>query len=78
MAYLTIPDELDKRLAALAAEIGVSKDECALYALEEFLDDLEDSLIAVECSQRSEKGIENSFLVETILKELEFAKSTVH
>jgi hypothetical protein len=37
MTYLTIPDELDKRLAVFAAGAHVSKDEYALHVLEEFL-----------------------------------------
>ena len=69
MTYLTIPDELDKRLAELAAKAHVPKDEYALHALEEFLDDQEDYLIALEISQRIEKGEEKTISYEEVLKQ---------
>jgi RHH-type rel operon transcriptional repressor/antitoxin RelB len=78
MTYLTIPDKLDKRLAALAAEAHVPKDEYALHALEEFLDDQEDYLIAVTRIERIEKGIDKPIPFEEILKELELDNPNVH
>jgi predicted DNA-binding protein len=71
MTYLTIPDELDKRLTALAAGAHVPKDEYALHALEEFLEDQEDYLEALEISQRVERGEEKTIPYEEVLKQCE-------
>ncbi|OJW47879.1 MAG: hypothetical protein BGO67_03040 [Alphaproteobacteria bacterium 41-28] len=71
MTYLTIPDELDKRLAALAAKAHVSKDEYALQALEEFLEDQEDYLQALEISQRIERGEEKTIPYTEVLRQYE-------
>ena len=68
MTYLTIPDELDKRLSTLAAKAHISKDEYALHALEEFLEDQEDYLEALEISLRIERGEEKTIPFEEILK----------
>lgn len=68
MTYLTIPDELDKRLRALAEKAHVPKDEYALHALEEFLEDQEDYLEALEISLRIETGEEKTIPFEKILK----------
>jgi len=76
MTYLTIPDELDKRLAALAAKAHVPKNEYALHALEEFLEDQEDYLQALEVSQRIERGDEKTIPYEEVLKQLEDEKSS--
>jgi RHH-type rel operon transcriptional repressor/antitoxin RelB len=74
MTYLTIPDALDKRLAALAAKAHVPKNEYALHALEEFLEDQEDYLIALSRSERIEKGIDKPLSFEEVLKELNLAE----
>ena len=71
MTYLTIPDELDKRLTALAAKARVSKDAYALHALEEYLEDQEDYLLALEISQRIEKGEEKTIPYEEVLRQYE-------
>ena len=71
MTYLTIPDELDKRLAALAAKARVSKDTYALHALEEYLEDQEDYLLALDISQRIEKGEEKTIPYEEVLRQYE-------
>ena len=71
MTYLTIPDELDKRLAALAAKARVSKDTYVLHALEEYLEDQEDYLLALEISQRIEKGEEKTIPYEEVLRQYE-------
>jgi RHH-type transcriptional regulator, rel operon repressor / antitoxin RelB len=78
MTYLTIPDELDKRLAELAAKAHVPKDEYALQALEEFLDDQEDYLVALSRSERIEKGIDTPLSFEEVLKELNLAETKDH
>lgn len=68
MTYLTIPDELDKRLKVLAEKAHLSKDEYALQALEEYLEDQEDYLDALEISLRIERGEEKTIPFEEILK----------
>ena len=71
MTYLTIPDELDKRLAALAEKAQVPKDEYALHVLEEYLEDQEDYLLALEISQRIERGEEKTIPYEEVLRQYE-------
>lgn len=71
MTHLVIPDELDKRLTALAKKAHVPKDEYALHALEEFLEDQEDYLIALEISHRVESGKEKTIPYEEVLKQYE-------
>ncbi|MBY0501188.1 MAG: CopG family transcriptional regulator [Alphaproteobacteria bacterium] len=71
MSYLIIPDELDKRLATLAAKAQVSKDEYTLHALEEYLEDQEDYLQALEISQRIEKGEEKTIPYEEVIRQYE-------
>jgi RHH-type rel operon transcriptional repressor/antitoxin RelB len=71
MTYLTIPDELDKRLSTLAAKAHVSKDEYALHALEEYLEDQEDYLQALEISQRVERGEEKTIPYEDVIRQYE-------
>lgn len=78
MSYLVIPDEIDKRLAALAAKAHISKDEYALQALEEFLEDQEDYLIALAQSDRIEKGLERTYSYEEVLKELGLDEKDLH
>jgi RHH-type transcriptional regulator, rel operon repressor / antitoxin RelB len=69
MTYLTIPDELDKRLTALAAKAHIPKDKYALQALEEFLEDQEDYLQALEISERLEKGEEKTIPYKEVLRQ---------
>ncbi|MBX9621603.1 MAG: CopG family transcriptional regulator [Alphaproteobacteria bacterium] len=71
MTNLTIPDELDKRLSALAAKAHVPKDEYALHALEEYLEDQEDYLQALEISQRVERGEEKTIPYEDVIRQYE-------
>jgi RHH-type rel operon transcriptional repressor/antitoxin RelB len=78
MTHLTIPDELDKRLSALAEQAHVPKNEYALHALEEFLEDQEDYLVALSRSERMEKGIDKPLSFEEVLKELGLAEKSKH
>ena len=78
MTYLPIPDDLDKRLAALAAQAHLSKDEYAAQLLEDVLEDQEDYLEALKISDRIEKGLEKTFSYEEILKDLGLDKETTH
>ncbi len=74
MTYLAIPDELNKRLTALAEQAHVPKNEYAMQLLEEILEDQEDYLIALERSERIEKGIDKTLSLEEVLKELGLEK----
>lgn len=68
MLHLAIPDALAKRLSALAKKAHVPKDEYALHALEEFLEDQEDYLVALESSEKIKKGEEKTIPYEQVLK----------
>lgn len=74
MTYLTIPDELDKRLTALAKKVHLSKDTYAAQLLEEILEEQEDYLIALERSERLEKGIDKALSLDEVLMELGLEK----
>lgn len=71
MTYLSIPDELDKRLATFAAKAHLSKDEYACRLLEEILEDHEDYLKALEISQKIEKGKEKTIPYEKVMNKNE-------
>ena len=71
MTYLTIPAELDKRLSSLADKAHVSKDEYALHALEEYLEDQEDYLQALEISQHVDRGEEKTIPYEDVIRQYE-------
>jgi len=70
MAYLTIPDELDKRFAALAEKAHIPKDKYILRALAEFLEDQEDYLIALAAMERYARGEEKMISFEEVVKKL--------
>jgi RHH-type rel operon transcriptional repressor/antitoxin RelB len=74
MTYLAIPDDLDRRLTAVAAQIHIPKDEYALQLLESLLEDQEDYLIAQARLDRIEKGIDKTISFEEVLKELDLEK----
>jgi RHH-type rel operon transcriptional repressor/antitoxin RelB len=74
MPYLTISDELDRRIAALAEKAHVPKDEYVIQVLEEFLDDQEDYLIALTRLELIEKGIHKPIPFEVVLKKLGLEK----
>lgn len=68
MTTLIIPADMDKRLAALAAKAHVPKNEFALQALEEFLEEQEDYLISLSRMERIDKGIDKAIPFEEIVK----------
>lgn len=68
MTTLIIPDDIGKRLAEFAEKAHLSKDEYAAQVLEEFLEDQEDYLDALEISLRIEKGEQKTIPFEEILK----------
>ncbi len=78
MATLIIPADLDKRLAVFAEKAHVPKDDFTIQALEEFLEDQEDYLIALARSERIDKGIDVPLSLEEALKELGLGKKDLH
>jgi predicted DNA-binding protein len=66
---ITLPKELEDRLDSVAKSIGRTKDECATEAILEFIEDEEDSRIAVERLKRNEPTIS----LEEIERELGLA-----
>lgn len=78
MTTLSIPKRMDARLAVLAKHAQVPKKAFALQGLEEFLEDQEDCLIALELSERIEKGLEPTFSLEEALKELGLDAEDIH
>lgn len=78
MKPLLIPNDLNKRLETLAAKVHLSAEECAAQALEEFLDDQEDYLIALERLGRIEKGIDKTISLEEMLGKLELEEKDLH
>ena len=54
---ITVPPELEARLDAVAQRIGRTKEECAIDAILEFLEDEEDYQDAVERLKRNEPTI---------------------
>jgi RHH-type rel operon transcriptional repressor/antitoxin RelB len=78
MATLIIPADLDNRLTALAEKAHIPKDDYAIRALEDFLEDQEDYLIALARVERIDKGIDTLLSLEEVLKELDLAKKDLH
>jgi RHH-type transcriptional regulator, rel operon repressor / antitoxin RelB len=70
MTYLSIPNELDKRLTLMAAQAHLEKDDYVLQLLEESLEDQEDYLIAAARLERLEKGLDKTLSYEEVVKEL--------
>lgn len=68
MMTIRLPEELEKRLTQLAQETHRTKSYYVKRAIEEFLEDQEDYLIALTRMERIEKGIEKTIPFEEILK----------
>ena len=56
MQAVRLPKELDERLAKLARETGRTKSYYARRAIEEWLDEREDYLIALQRREEVERG----------------------
>ncbi len=69
MTTLIIPDDVGKRLLDFAEKAHLSKDEYATQVLEEFLEDQEDYLEALEISLRIERGEEKTIPYEEVLRQ---------
>jgi RHH-type rel operon transcriptional repressor/antitoxin RelB len=54
---VTVPKELEDRLNEVAQRLGRTKEQCAIDAILEFIEDEEDYQIAVERLKRNEPTI---------------------
>ena len=68
MRTLALPENMDKRLNAIAANIHLSKKTYALRLLEESLEDQEIYRIALERSERIAKGIAKTISLEEMIE----------
>lgn len=69
MFALRLPEEIEKRLEVLARKTGRSKSYYAKRAIEEFLEDQEDYLLALGALERVERG-ERTVSLEELEKQL--------
>jgi len=69
MLALRLPEGIEKRLEALARKTGRSKSYYAKRAIEEFLEDQEDYLLALGALERVERG-ERTVSLEELEKQL--------
>ena len=68
MMTIRLSDEMDKRLSELAKETHRTKSYYVKQAIEEFLEEREDYLLALAAMERFEKGEEKAIPFEEILK----------
>jgi RHH-type rel operon transcriptional repressor/antitoxin RelB len=67
MLAIRLPDEIEKRLDALARRTGRTKTFYAREAIVEHLDDLEDLYLAEEALARLRRGEEKTIPLEDVL-----------
>jgi RHH-type rel operon transcriptional repressor/antitoxin RelB len=63
--FVRLPDDIEKRLAALALETGRSKDFFIREAVTEYIDDLEDIYLSEKIIERVRRGEERTFDITT-------------
>ncbi len=68
MMTIRLPEEMEKRLSDLAKETHRTKSYYVKRAIEEFLEDQEDYLMALAAMERFERGEEKAIPFEEILK----------
>jgi RHH-type rel operon transcriptional repressor/antitoxin RelB len=68
MMTIRLPENMEKRLSQLAKETHRTKSYYVKQAIEEFLDEREDYLLALAAMERFEKGEEKAISFEEILK----------
>lgn len=66
-----LPDDLEKRLNTLCAETHRAKSFYIRKALEEFLDDREDYLLALAVKERISAGKEKTYTLDEIKQEFD-------
>ena len=69
-----LPDDLEKRLQALAKKTRRTKSSFVCEALAEYLQDQEDYYDALEISQRVDKGLEKTYTLDEASKMLGWNK----
>lgn len=65
---IRLPEKMDKRLSQLAKETHRTKSYYVKQAIEEFLEEREDYLLALAAMERYERGEEKAIPFEEILK----------
>ena len=73
MLALRLPEDIERRLEALAKRTGRSKSFYAREAILEHLDDLEAAHLSDEILQRVQSGEEKTFTLDELEKELGLA-----
>ncbi|MEJ2525999.1 MAG: DUF6290 family protein [Desulfuromonadales bacterium] len=73
MLALRLPEDIERRLEALAKRTGRSKSFYAREAILEHLDDLEAAHLSDEILQRVQSGEERTFTLDELEKELGLA-----
>lgn len=73
MLALRLPEDIERRLEALAKRTGRSKSFYAREAILEHLDDLEAAHLSDEVLQRVESGKEKTYTLDELEKELGLA-----
>lgn len=68
MITLRLPEEMDKRLSQLAKQTNRSKSYYIKRAIQEFLENQEDYLMAVAAMEQLEKGEEKTRAFKEVLK----------
>lgn len=64
-----LPDDIEKRLEALAKKTGRSKADYITEAILEYLDDLEDTYLAEQTLERIRRGEEQTYTLKEVERE---------
>lgn len=70
MLALRLPEDMNTRLAQLARKTGRSKSYYVRKALNEFLEDREDYLLAVAALEDMKRGNSKTYTLDEVKKEL--------
>lgn len=73
MLALRLPEEIERRLAALAKRTGRSKSFYAREAILEHLDDLEAEYLSDQVLKRVQEGKEQTYTLDELERELGLA-----
>jgi len=73
MLALRLPEEIERRLEALAKKSGRSKSFYAREAILEHLDDLEAAYLSDKIMERVEAGKEKTYTIDELERELGLA-----
>lgn len=70
---IRLPEDIEKRLDALAAETGRTKTFYVVEAIREHLEDMEDIALAEQVMKRVRSGEERTFTLEEVRQRLALA-----